>query len=404
MLNFIKKTLSIKPSIYFLYYFTLVFFSVVAVMCFAGNKEQQFSYLAQSFLHGKTYFLSMPDRWMDAVPYNGLYYWPLGPMPAVVLMPFVYIFGLFHVLFLQGYLQLPLGIITFFLIYKIAKKFNYSHNDSFLWSFAFIFSSMYIGVFFLPWSWWFAQIFTVTLLFALLYEFLGKKRTWLLSLITASLLLSRITAGLTAIIFLTLNYLFIEKNKRKIKDLSILYTFIVSSVVVFFTYNYIRFDNIFETGYNLQIIHPVLTGNREIGIYSLKHFPANFYYCFLSLPKVIFYPDTHVARFPYFLPDPWGMSIFLTSPYLLLLFLYQYKKPLEKIILVSSFVSLIAIFLYYGIGYQQFGYRYALDFLPFIFVLLMYKYKEAHSSLSFKIKILIVTSAFFNFYMNILFH
>lgn len=60
-------------------------FAVVFGFNLTVSVDQQFSYLAESFLQGKTYFLASPAFGYDTVFFQGKYYWPLGPFPAVLL-------------------------------------------------------------------------------------------------------------------------------------------------------------------------------------------------------------------------------------------------------------------------------------------------------------------------------
>ena len=78
-----------------------------------------------------------------------------------------------------------------------------------------------------------------------------------------------------------------------------------------------------------------------------------------------------VLKFPYLKANPWGMAIWFTSP-LFLLLLFNFRKGKYTIsALITCLVFAIPSFLYYGIGFSQYGYRYALDFLPFLFLLLI---------------------------------
>jgi len=81
--------------------------------------------------------------------------------------------------------------------------------------------------------------------------------------------------------------------------------------------------------------------------------------------------QSFVLKFPYLKASPWGMAIWFTSP-LFLAFVYKFKRNKYSLsALISVIVILIPIILYYSIGFSQFGYRYALDFLPFLFLLLI---------------------------------
>jgi hypothetical protein len=89
--------------------------------------EQQFSYLALSFLQGKTYFVAAPGNWADTVAFEGRHYWPLGPFPAVILMPFVWTTQQYDVFFSQGSLQIPLLLALMATIFRIARRFATTH-------------------------------------------------------------------------------------------------------------------------------------------------------------------------------------------------------------------------------------------------------------------------------------
>ena len=52
-------------------------------------RHDHFWMLAESFWEGKTYFVNLPKRLDDTISWRGKYYWPLGPGPAVWLMPWV---------------------------------------------------------------------------------------------------------------------------------------------------------------------------------------------------------------------------------------------------------------------------------------------------------------------------
>jgi len=59
-----------------------------------------------------------------------------------------------------------------------------------------------------------------------------------------------------------------------------------------------------------------------------------------------------------------------------LLYLAKFK---DKIVMASSatiLLMLVPILTYYGIGYVQVGYRYALDFFPFVLLILMSAVKK----------------------------
>src|SRR3989304_853027 len=137
-----KKVLITTLETFFL--ITLFFFTISALFIDWG--EQQFSFLAQSFLHGSLDISQFPTALNDAVFFAGKYYWPLGPFPALILTPFVFIFNFLNSFFYQKYLQIPLIFWIIYLIYVISKKIGYKAKDALYLAASFGFASPFIAL------------------------------------------------------------------------------------------------------------------------------------------------------------------------------------------------------------------------------------------------------------------
>ncbi len=127
-------------------------------------------------------------------------------------------------------------------------------------------------------------------------------------------------------------------------------------------YNADRFGSPFESGYGMATLPAFLDAQRRMGLFSLAHLGMNFDYLFWHLPKII--PDL-----PFFKPDGLGMSILLTSPGLLLAVRAPWRDARSWLLAGAFVFTLIPSLLYYGGGWLQFGYRYALDAIPFAIAL-----------------------------------
>ena len=376
--------------------YIVLFFSAV----FSFNillRGEYFVRLSESFLSGKTYFLKQPGAdWLDTTPYQGKYYSPHGPLPSIVLTPFVYVFKALGVTFYQGYLQPFLVLGIFVLIYKIAKTVGYKKEDSLFFAFAFCFSSVFLGNAF--WPHFISHTLTTFFLFLLIYGYLKNFRPlWSGVLIGLSFLTRASTIGV--VVFPILNIIFGGRDKRTVKysKLIMLTTPVIVSLIFYFLYNWVRFQNIFESGYSSAINLEVSLRSRDYGVMNLIHIPGNIYYFLLATPLPVFRDEiSQVLAFPFLKGNPWGMSLFVTSPIFFYLFFLTYKDKLSKIILITAFLISVPIFLFYGIGVRQFGYRYSLDFLPFLFWLLIKNYKLGRDSLSTGLKIVILVSAMIN--------
>jgi hypothetical protein len=123
---------------------------------------------------------------------------------------------------------------------------------------------------------------------------------------------------------------------------------------------------------------------------------TNFYYLFLKSPEVVTIQGTLVGKFPFIMYNPWGMSILFTSPMLLWVLKAPFKNKQVFYASITICLSLLFILGYWGTGYSQYGYRYSLDFHPFLFLILAYALKQGSSSL---FKAVIASSWFFNLYL-----
>src|SRR5881296_3823134 len=111
--------------------------------------EQQFVYLAQSFLMGHLHFVRAPPFLDDTSFYAGEHYWALGPLPAVLLMPAVVLFGLRMQYGLgthQGYFLLVINLFNLFILYRISLKITNSRNTSLWLTFGYVFSTAYLYI------------------------------------------------------------------------------------------------------------------------------------------------------------------------------------------------------------------------------------------------------------------
>jgi hypothetical protein len=362
-------------------------------LIFAPSRSQHFLYLAKSFLEGHTYFTVFPGRWDDTAYYLGRHYWPLGPFPAVVLMPFVWLFGW---TMRQAYLLFFFNLLNLFLLYGIARKITGKVESAWWLSFAYVFSTAYIYVAIVPLSWYFAHVIATCCLLLALREYLCGGRWWLIGLYLALGVMTRITLLIAGMFFGLIALLSNEKKNFKAPPLFQLVLPIAAALLGLFLYNFVRFGNIVEFGYRLQLLTGEQAANRTYGLWSLVHFPTNLYYFLFKGPEGIFVPGTKILTFPYLRPNSWGMSILFTSP----IFLWIYKAPWENtVVRLSALTSLLFFFVlmgYYGIGVDQYGYRYALDFYPFLFIMLAYASKSGVSPL---MKVMTVASFLFNWFL-----
>lgn len=404
MISLDRKTLYrlLPPGLLLVVLFSFVLAYNLFDVAHFGN--QHFSELAKAFWHGQFYFLdnSLYNQLVsDVVPFGGHFYWSLGPLPAILLMPFVAVGNLFNFYFLQSYLNLVLVASVAYLVFKMARRLNFSVSESLYWLMAFVFGSMFFGVALIGYSWYFAQTITVFLLFLALFEYFGRKRYFVIGLVMGLVLLTRVTAFL-GILFFIVDLVSDQKisSTLRIKNLGRLAVIPALCLLLLFGYNQLRFGNFLDQGYRAQHLPPgFMFDKASYGLFNLKYLPRGIYFSLLNLPRPVYSSATHLLKYPFVGADLWGMSIFATSPYLLYLFFIKLKNRKTILLLAASALVWLTIVSSFFIGYTQFGFRYALDFLPLLFTALMVAYKNTREGMSLNLQLIIMASALFNLYL-----
>jgi hypothetical protein len=340
--------------------FTLFFFNYKISI-----SDQHFIFLAKAFTEGNLYFNSVPSikGWGDSTLFNNHYYWPLGIFPALLLIPPVLLFG---TNFMQGYASFPIMLASAYLLYKIAENITKKKLTSLFLTFAYIFCTAYFKVAFWSASWYFAHVVADFCIISSLYFILVKPKPWLVGMFFSFSFLTRISIFL-GITFFILYYWFYERDHFKERIIKFLIPVFVG-LFIFCTYNYARFGSISETGYKTQILPPAISQNRDIGMWSFKHFSKNLYLFILKPPDIVYLEN--YARIRILSPNRWGMGFIFTSPILLYLVLTDTKNKLNRIALFSAAVIAFFLFGSFGLGAYQYGYRFSLDFQPFLFLVL----------------------------------
>jgi hypothetical protein len=74
---------------------------------------------------------------------------------------------------------------------------------------------------------------------------------------------------------------------------------------------------------------------------------------------------------PFFQPNPWGMSVFVTSPWLGYLFALRRPDATTRLLLATAAAVALPLLFTWSMGYAQYGYRFALDFMPYLWLALV---------------------------------
>ncbi|MBI2074938.1 MAG: hypothetical protein HYT83_03835 [Candidatus Levybacteria bacterium] len=324
--------------------------------------------LAKQFLtrHIALPVIGLPPR--DIADYYKNFYVYFGPLSSILLMPFVFVFG-------ESFPQVSIGvatmIVSFTAVYFIAKKFKFSRLDSLWLSLFFVFSTVLFSASVINITASQVEALGVPFILLAILTYLYKKNPLLIGLFIGFAIMTRLTLALSVIFF----FFELLQKRLTIKQFALLLIPIVIALSLLGAYNNRRFHSFFETGYKYSISanDDPISLNRKYGETSIVHIPANLYTFLIMAPTPLLtdHKGGLVLKFPYLKVEPWGVAIWYTSP-LFLLLLFKFKKGMYTISAsLASVVLSLPVFLWYSIGYAQVGYRYSLDFLPFLFIILI---------------------------------
>jgi hypothetical protein len=355
-----------------------------------------FNLLADAFLHGHI-FLTNPPSLQDLVNFDGKWYVPFLPLPALLLLPWVAFVGIEHTntVFFGSIMGALNTALAFLLLQSLTQrtwsKLSLTSNIGLTLLFGFGCVHWYMSI---QGSVWFlGQICTVTFVLLSLWIAVNYQSPWLSGMALGLALLGRPNVIFVYPLLLAIGVQEEMGNKSTINagkiarwtGLSILPLGV--SVTLILGYNYLRFHNVFDFGYLTQNVVPDLDNDlRVFGQFSLRYVPHNVWSMLLAVP----YWDKGRNLF---LPNGDGMSIFLTTPALIYLHRSFQKNWLVAGAWLAVGLLLIPLLTYYNTGWWQFGYRFSLDFMPPVIVLLAF---AAGERLSLKFWVLIMIGVLIN--------
>ncbi|MDD5110604.1 MAG: glycosyltransferase family 39 protein [Patescibacteria group bacterium] len=375
----------------------IFFLFCIAYLAAAGNGFGYYRHLAAALLSGR---LDVDSGFIDPLHlrdfsfFNGRYFYPMGILPALVLLPMVLVFG---INFPQTALVLVLTAAITWLLYRIARRFQFSESDA-LWIALGVLVGSPLAFLVLRgtvFDTYLTHLLSFACLLGALAEYQGRRRWFAMGALVGLSALARPLTIFAALFFFAAAWTDPHAANARWKKIYIFFLPLAGAVIVIAAYNYLRFGNLFEVGYAFQLMPPEVIAARQTGLFSVRHFLDNFYRAFLALPVPVLAPDSQKSIiFPYLTFSGKGTSLLLTFP-LLFLLLWVRKFPRENIF---AFLTAAAIALpnlaAFANGEYQFGYRYGFDFFPFLLFALLAGLPAAR--LKRAGKILIITGALLN--------
>ena len=211
--------------------------------------------------------------------------------------------------------------------------------------------------------WFIAQTSAVAFTMLALCELAGKRRGWLVAVWMALALGSRFTLvmALPVVLWWTWDG-FLERERRSRSALAF-----CAALVPFFAlwvaYNVARWHVPWDAGHTIFFHQDPYMGSPAGSPFSLGNVP-------MELQSFLLVPPEWLGSFPWLKPMEFGTALWFTSPALVAAFFAREPRRLVLSLWIATLLVAAPSLLYYANGGSQFGMRHALDFIPFVFVLM----------------------------------
>jgi hypothetical protein len=387
----------------------VLIFAIAFLGYYLSNSEpldwyKHYVYLAVAITQGTLDVASVgiPDFYHDLVVDGTSKYLPYQPAPAVLLLPFVAIWGSS---FSEVYFSMALGAINVVLVWHLLGLLNVSRTTKLLLVPFFAFGTAHFYAATTGTLWFYNHVAAVFFLLLSIIFLLRRTSPVVPAFFLALAFLSRQSTILATPFFL---YWMVRQrhptifsrealfNRESLIQGGLFLGTLLPFVLFSLWYNDIRFGSPFDTGldelYNLYGGIPIsfyldqFPDATRFDMLDVRNIPLHLYTIFLMPPE--FHPDWSVLR-----PSPYGMSVLLTSP----AFIYAAFVKRNDALKLGSWLAIglvsIPSLLYFSQGWKQFGYRYMLDFMPFLLILTALGFEDNQSPTSTKIKTAMVAIA-----------
>lgn len=326
--------------------------------------------LAQAFLHGRVW-IEWPGAYIDALAYGGQHYVIEAPLPAVLLLPAVAIFGSAN----QTVLSALLAAIAVGALWRLGERFEITpRNNAWICGFALAGTDL-LWCAILGDVWFLAHVSAFCFTMLALAECAGKRRAWLVALWGACAFESRFSLVLALPVYFY--FCASEPQPRwalgpHVRNTAAAFVAVLLPVAVLWAlYNQARWGTWNDVGYTLWY-HQDQAGYPTGSPFRLEYFPYQLTSFFLAAP-------TWLGAYPYLRPEYSGVALTWTSPALLLAALARAPGRWIAGLWIALLLTAAPNFLYYVNGFAQFGMRHALDFEPFAIGLMALAVRERFS-------------------------
>jgi uncharacterized membrane protein YeaQ/YmgE (transglycosylase-associated protein family) len=306
----------------------------------------------------------------DIVTINGRNYQAMSLLPTVPYLPLVPFAALWP--FSRWIVSAVIGIVAGWLALPLARRYGPGGTADYWLAALGAFGTLLFTLTIEGDFYYLAHLEAVLLTFLALIEWHDRRRPWVVGLLIGLAALARPTLLVVAVPF---GLALLAEAEDRMKAAVIFALPLLVALAVTGWWDYVRFGSPFETGYDIAWIEGPLKDLRDQGLFSIVHVPTNL---------ALFLGGGFTVRdaFPWLVPSIEGHSILLTTPALLIAVGASLRERLNQVLWAAAIMAAVPVFMYYGGGGAgTYGYRYAMDFVPFLVALVAIALRDRFGNL-----------------------
>jgi hypothetical protein len=303
---------------------------------------------AYSFLHGHAW-IDLPPCCIEHAPFNGKYYQLHPPLPAILLLPFVAIWGNDTN---QTVANVTIAAVGVALAWVMLGHMKVTLN-------ARVWLTIFFGAGTILWheaadggSWDLTMVVAAAFTMAGLAEWFGDARPTIIGLTAGLATLARYDLVLVWPIWTLLTYL----KRPDLRELRWLAPGFVLAALIYVGFNEVRYGSILDL--TIRLFDPAVTHK-----FAIRYLPTNLYTLLFMAPSVN-------SKFPYLHPEGSGQALILTSPAFVLALRPSFRNLVPSALMVAAVISIIPSLFFYSNGFVQFGTHHYVHAFPFLFALM----------------------------------
>ena len=324
--------------------------------------------LADAWLHGHADLDGMQYTWIELAYYHGQWFVPFPPTATVAVLPFVFMFGQTFDTNLTSAIAGGIGV---WLMWGLTRQVGLDVRAALFLTVTWAVGSEAFWASAVGGTHLFAETIAATLLIAVVRLALARRAPMLAGLLLAAAVGARLPVVFALPLVVGL-YVGLPTRVRRPSQEQLMATVdvglgMLGPAIGIAAYNLIRFGSPIEFGYGLITSR---TGDSVLDEPWYTHGLISPYYLPRGLFAMLGRQWEFVDDFPWFHPTWAGQAVTFTMPLVLWVIWARLRDPLVAYALGSAALILLVDLVHGETGYAQFGYRFIVDALPILWLVL----------------------------------